>query len=134
MRCLYLKTKNCSRKMILFAVLNFVLSIVCSFVQVHLCWLLDQCLDSMHWERYHQTVGPTSIFSTLLSSDTSKFVFSGWGDYREVLFIFLPSCFTWFFSYCLILSLGFFLPLFAPNFSPISRDGTSFFLRSPPKK
>ena len=46
MRCL--KTKNCSRKMILFAVLNFVLSIACSFVQVPLFWLLDQCLDSMH--------------------------------------------------------------------------------------
>ena len=51
MRCLYLKTKNCSRKMILFAVLNFALSIACSFVQVHLFWLLDQCVDSMHWER-----------------------------------------------------------------------------------
>jgi hypothetical protein len=53
--------------------------------------------------------GPTSIFSTLLSSDTGKLVTSGWGDFWEVLFIFLPSCFTWFFSYCLILSLGFFL-------------------------
>ena len=71
---------------------------------------------------------------TLLSSDTGKVATSGWGDFWEVLLIFLPSYFTWFFSYCLILSLGFFLPLFAPNFSPISRDGTSFFLRSPPKK
>jgi hypothetical protein len=58
--------------MIVFAVLNFALSIACSFVQVHLFWLLDQCLDSMHWERYHQTDCPTSIFSTLLSSDTGK--------------------------------------------------------------
>ena len=112
--------------MILFAVLNFVLSIACSFVQVHLFWLLDQCLDSMHWERYHQTDCPTSIFSTLLSSDTGKLVTSGWGDFWEVLFIFLPSCFTWFFSYCLILSIGFFLPLFAPNFPPISRDERHF--------
>jgi hypothetical protein len=43
----FMKLKNCSRKMILFAVLNFVLSIACSFVQVHLFWLLDQCLDKM---------------------------------------------------------------------------------------
>jgi hypothetical protein len=41
----------------------------------------------MHWERYHQTDCPTSIFSTLLSSDTGKLVTSGWGDFWEVLFI-----------------------------------------------
>jgi hypothetical protein len=31
---------------------------------------------------------PTSIFSTLLSSDTGKLVTSGWGDFWEVVFIF----------------------------------------------
>ena len=56
--------------------------------------------------------GPTSIFSTLLSSNTGKLVTCGWGDFWEVLFIFWPSCFTWFFSYCLILSLGFFYHIF----------------------
>ena len=66
-------------------------SIACSFVQVHLFWLSYQCLDSMHWER--------SIFPTLLSSDTGKLVTSGWDDFWEVLFICLPSCFTFILSH-----------------------------------
>ena len=128
MRCLYLKTKNCLRKMILFAVLNFVLSIACSFVQVHLFWLLDQCLDSMHWERYH--------FDFL---NIIKFRYRQTCDLRVGRFL---GSIIYFFAvlfHLVLFILSHFIYRIFPTtlctkFSSNFERRTSFFLRSPPKK
>jgi hypothetical protein len=66
---------------------------------------LLQCTGNVITRRSHFD------FLKLLSSDTGKLVISGWGDFWEVLFIFLPSCFTWFLYYgylkkCLNENLG----------------------------
>jgi hypothetical protein len=67
-----------TRKMILFAVLNFVLSIPCGLFFRSSSFILT--IRSMFGFNALGTLspdGPTSIFSTLLSSDTGKLVTSG---------------------------------------------------------